>query len=539
VDGETMTEMAGYDGERDQLVAVAFAASDLLVEIDDEGTIAFIAGAVDRIGSSAAQSPVGLPIYDLFDPADRAEARQHVARVTAGHSVPPLLVRLRRGAAQTMIFGGCRLPQERTILFLGIGDQSSKRASALNLIAETERGLMSRPVFTALAMRRLPVDLAGGLCLSFIEVGGFAGLGSHVPAAMTWGLATAIARQVRLSGIGVEAVGDLGRGRYGVLHRGELKLTELQHTVASLVHAAAPGAPTPSVAVATMEPGRDGIHGRKATRVLRYAMERFANSGERTPALVVPAAELDVLFPDTIRRVASLEHVIEEGVFDLAYQPIIDLKDRSVRHAEVLVRFADGTTPISAVAAAEAAGMIVDFDLAICARAIDHLEASVPEVPAVAVNLSGRSLETRGFAERLSALLEARKVPPSRLMFELTETTILGEVESVNRVVQSLRQRGFRFCLDDLGSGAHSFHYLRTVPVDYVKIDGAFGRDALNNERDRSFLRYVSGFCRENGILAIAEMIETETDAERYRDLGIDYGQGYLFGRPIIHRPGA
>ena len=70
------------------------------------------------------------------------------------------------------------------------------------------------------------------------------------------------------------------------------------------------------------------------------------------------------------------------------------------------------------------------------------------------MNLSGRSLENRGFADRLSALLNARKADPARLMFELTETVILGEVESVNRVVQDMRQRGFRFCLDDLGSGA-------------------------------------------------------------------------------------
>src|SRR5258707_1392626 len=167
----------------------------------------------------------------------------------------------------------------------------------------------------------------------------------------------------------------------------------------------------------------------------------------------------------------------------------------------------------------------------------DRRFPSQPWSPAM-TGLTARK-ESRGFADRLSALLDARKADPSRLMFELTETVILGEVEAVNRVVQGLRQRGFRFCLDDLGSGANSFHYLRSIPVDFVKIDGAFGRDALNNERDRSFLRYVSGFCRENHILAIAEMIETESEAERYRELGIDYGQGYLFGRPLILRPSA
>jgi EAL domain-containing protein (putative c-di-GMP-specific phosphodiesterase class I) len=354
---------------------------------------------------------------------------------------------------------------------------------------------------------------------------------------MMGGFATAIARQLRLSGPGVEAVGELGRGRYGVLHRGEIDVAQVQDAVLSLVHAMAPNAPRPAIAAATMEPGRDQLHGRKAARVVRYAIERFVAGGDRAAALVMPATELDMIFSDTIDRVAGLERIIEAGAFDLAYQPVVDLKDRTVRHAEVLVRFADGTTPLAAIAASEAAGMIGDFDLAICARAIDHLAANVPDEPSVAVNLSGRSLESRGFADRLSALLDARKADPTRLMFELTETVILGEVESVNRVVQDLRQRGFRFCLDDLGSGANSFHYLRSIPVDFVKIDGAFGRDALNNERDRSFLRYVSGFCRENGIIAIAEMIETESEAERYRDLGIDYGQGFLFGRPVIRRP--
>jgi len=531
-----MTMTAGYEGERDQLVAVAFAASDLLVELDGFGTITFIAGAVDRIGANGARSPVGLPLSDLFDPADRVAVREHATRVAEGHPISPLLVRLRRGATQTMLFGGCRLPQERTILFLGIGDDSRQRSSKLSLIAETERGLMSRPVFTALAMRRLPEDLAGGLRMSFIETIGFAELARHIPAAMMGGFSTAIARQLRLSGSSVEAVGDLGRGRYGVLHRGEIDVAQVQDAVLALVRAMAPNAPRPAIVSASMEPGRDDLHGRKAARVVRYAIERFAAGGDRVAALMVPGAELDMIFPDTVDRVAGLEHIIDDGAFDLAYQPVVDLNDRTVRHAEVLVRFADGTTPLAAVAASEAAGMIGDFDLAICARAIDHLAARAHHEPAVAVNLSGRSLESRGFADRLSALLDARKADPERLMFELTETVILGEVESVNRVVQDLRQRGFRFCLDDLGSGANSFHYLRSIPVDFVKIDGAFGRDALTNERGCSFLRYVSGFCRENRIIAIAEMIETESEAERYRDLGIDYGQGFLFGRPVIRR---
>ena len=533
--GVSVTTMAGYEGELDQIVAVAFATSDLLVELDDKGTITFIAGAVDRIGANLVRSPVGLPLDDLFDPADRIAVREHALRVARGQQTEPLLVHLRRGTTQTMLFGGCRLPQQRTILFLGVAESDGQRPNAISLIAETERGLMSRPVFTALAMRRLPEDLAGGLRLSFIETVGFAELAVHIPSAMLGGFTTAVARQLRLSGPAVEAVGDLGRGRYGVLHRGAIDVGQVQEAVLTLVRAMAPRAPRPTIATATMEPGRDELLGRRAARVVRYAIERFAAGGEHAAALAVPQGDLDAIFADTVDRVAGLERIIEDGAFELAYQPVVDLKDRTVRHAEVLVRFGDGSTPIAAIAASEAAGMIGDFDLAICARALDNLAARVPDVATVAVNLSGRSLESRGFADRLCALLAARKADPSRLMFELTETVILGEVESVNKVVQEMRRRGFRFCLDDLGSGANSFHYLRSIPVDFVKIDGAFGRDALNNERDRSFLRYVSGFCKENRILAIAEMIETESQAEGYRQLGIDYGQGYLFGRPAIY----
>src|SRR4029077_20423276 len=124
-----------------------------------------------------------------------------------------------------------------TILFLGIGDGEGQRSGTISLVAETERGLMSRPVFTALAMRRLPEDVAGGLRMSFVEAIGFADLATHIPSAMMGGFTTAVARQLRLSGRGVEAVGDLGRGRYGVMHRSELNLAQVQDAVLPLVHA--------------------------------------------------------------------------------------------------------------------------------------------------------------------------------------------------------------------------------------------------------------------------------------------------------------
>ena len=523
----------GGDSTSDQLAAVAISDSDLLVEIDTDGVIMFIAGAVRRLGVTPAQTPVGLSLFDLFQASDQASARKHVTQVAGGHAVPPLPVRLRRGGVSSMLLGGCALPQGRTILFMGVGENTDQRIELPNLFLETERGLMSRPVFTALAMRRLPDDLARGLSLTFLEIGGYADISRHDKTGMARGLPTAIARVLRISGPGIEAVGELGRGRFGMLHRGALHLEDIRNAIHALVQATAPAAPPIALAAATLEPAKEGLFGRQAAHVLRFALERFsANETRQVPGEVDP--ELAGLFSDCVNKVGNLEHAIESRAFDLAYQPVVNLGDRLVRHSEVLVRFHDGTAPLSGIATAEASGMIADFDLAICARAIDRIEVTEHEAPPVAVNISGRSFETRGFVERLHRLLEERRVSPSRLMFELTETAIVGEVGHINEIVQGLRQRGFRFCLDDLGSGANSFHFLRSIPVDFVKIDGTFGRDALKNQRDRSFLRYVAGFCRENAIISIAEMIETEDEALQFLEIGVDCGQGYLFGRPVI-----
>jgi EAL domain-containing protein (putative c-di-GMP-specific phosphodiesterase class I) len=101
-----------------------------------------------------------------------------------------------------------------------------------------------------------------------------------------------------------------------------------------------------------------------------------------------------------------------------------------------------------------------------------------------------------------------------------------------------LQTRGVRICLDDFGAGAASFHYLNALPADFVKIDGRYVRNATANRRDRAFLKAIAKLCRELGTATIAEMVETEAQAAAMTDLGIGYGQGYLFGRPSPDLPG-
>jgi len=113
------------------------------------------------------------------------------------------------------------------------------------------------------------------------------------------------------------------------------------------------------------------------------------------------------------------------------------------------------------------------------------------------------------------------------------DSAVITRIEDVNARIQALRGGGFKVCLDDFGAGANSFHYLRGFEVDFVKIDGAFGRSALRNKRDAILLRSISGFCRETGISTIVEKVEHEAHAAEFELLGLTHAQGYHFGRPL------
>jgi EAL domain-containing protein (putative c-di-GMP-specific phosphodiesterase class I) len=150
----------------------------------------------------------------------------------------------------------------------------------------------------------------------------------------------------------------------------------------------------------------------------------------------------------------------------------------------------------------------------------------------VAANLSGLSFQSPGFRARLLDLLDRERMLASRLMVEITETAEIEDEAEAVRTVEALRGRGVTLCIDDFGAGAAAFRYLRAFRVDLVKIDGAYLRNAMRSEQDRGILASMVGLIRTVGARSVSERIETEAEAGLLRDLGVDLGQGWLFGRP-------
>ncbi|WAC49417.1 EAL domain-containing protein [Asticcacaulis sp. SL142] len=275
------------------------------------------------------------------------------------------------------------------------------------------------------------------------------------------------------------------------------------------------------------------ISSAEAAKALAYAITAFGKS--QTCGLASLSACLDAVVEQTVSKFSKIKLAISLNQFSLNFQPVVDIRSRSVHHHEALVRLNDGSDPFGTIAFSEQVGLINDLDMAIASKVLSELRHHPAET--VAVNLSGRSVENEAFRDRLFDVIKAEKAYAHLLMIELTESAMVENFEPVAKFIQKLRTNGIRVCLDDFGAGATAYNYLCNFDVDYVKVDCPFLKRAAKDRRQRAIVQSIVVLCRDLGTSLIGEMIETGGDEQFAIDLGIDYGQGYLYGRPAAQLP--
>ncbi|MGB5641303.1 MAG: EAL domain-containing protein, partial [Sedimenticolaceae bacterium] len=149
------------------------------------------------------------------------------------------------------------------------------------------------------------------------------------------------------------------------------------------------------------------------------------------------------------------------------------------------------------------------------------------------INISGQSLAQEGFLEFLLEQFDKTGFPHRMACFEITETAVVVNMQNAQRLIGELSARGCRFALDDFGSGLSSFAYLKHLPVDYLKIDGAFVRDMLNEPMDAAMVRAIADIGHTLGLECIAEFVENDAVITELRAAGVDYAQGFGVQRPF------
>jgi len=241
-------------------------------------------------------------------------------------------------------------------------------------------------------------------------------------------------------------------------------------------------------------------------------------------------------------RIADAERIrkaLEEDRLLLYCQPILDLKENQVCQYELLLRLPDdhGGEPVLPNAflyVAERSGLIQAIDGWVARKAIaliaEHARAGRRLV--LHVNLSGKSIGDLKVTALIESALAEEGIDPTCLVFELTETAAIANIDEAKNFTQRLRARGCRFALDDFGAGFGSFFYLKALPFDYLKIDGEFIRGIAASAMDRLVVEAIVGIARGTGKKTIAEFVGDEDTARLLEKSGVDYAQGYHIGKP-------
>lgn len=226
-------------------------------------------------------------------------------------------------------------------------------------------------------------------------------------------------------------------------------------------------------------------------------------------------------------RAAAVERSIASLAFRFLYQPIVDARTGKIFAYEALCRPKEFASPLELIAAAELAGRMAELGRALRGLAVGPL-GRLPDPALLFLNVHPLELNEALLDERESAVLPFA----NRIVLEVTENMALRKPEQLKKVLASLKAKGFRIALDDLGAGYASLNSLALLAPDFVKLDMEMLRGIGSDSRSARLIKHILEFTREEGMVVIAEGIETREERDVVRDLGCPLLQGYLFSRP-------
>jgi EAL domain-containing protein (putative c-di-GMP-specific phosphodiesterase class I) len=499
-----------------RFLGFGFAAADLLLEIRPDGKVGFALGAGEAVLGVSDTKLTARSWRSLFDADDHPMIEALFTGLDGGMRAGPVVVSVAgaRGAAERFAsLTAIRLEQNQGAISCALS-RATSRGSA---------GLQTREAFEARASE-LAAGASQELELAFVELAGLAATGAaakdpqHVEAMLTGAL--------RAQAYRGEAPTSVGPDRYALVRTRDEPTDAILSRVARILDANGIEGVEPAAKAVPMT----GVtRPKQVAQALRFALNQVLEHGLKRPLPADLSEALERAMRAALSKAGQLGAAIRYRRFTLAFQPVVALADRALHHHEVLVRFGTDGSPFPTIRMAEEMDLIEPLDVAVLEETLAVLQRD----PALmlAVNVSGRSLMSEGYVARAVGMLKERPWAAGRLMFELTESAAVEDLAVADRHIQALRTAGCEVCLDDFGAGAASLAYLQQLTLDLLKIDGRYIRDLQHGGREATFVRHLVNMCGELKVKTLAEMVETPEAEDAVRRAGVDYAQGWLYGR--------
>jgi EAL domain-containing protein (putative c-di-GMP-specific phosphodiesterase class I)/GGDEF domain-containing protein len=534
--------------ERDRFVGFAFANADLLLELDSGSTVLWVGGAIKSILDVEADVLIGKPFTKILADQDRALLTASLRGLGPGQRRRGLKLALQLSATEpdlqrtveACIYRAFAKSDERFFLSI-VRAQITAAQQGVPRQRDRATGLLEAVEFTQAATDAVNLARRSGkaACLTLIEICGEAELKNMLGAERSEALLGEIGAQLKLHAIDHDSAGRVGDGKFSVTHL----MGEDPAAIADAIAKAGQHYNLDEKALhlqeTTVRFHDNSLSDEDVDGILTYIVGKFTAEG--TAGMESGSAEeyLRKKTAEILTRVVSMRDLIHEQKITLHYQPIVSLVDRYQHHYEVLLRLPNGHSPFEDVKFAEEINIVHELDLAVTSGAIRRImEASSKKHHlSLAVNMSAKSLLNDSFIAMFERVTERLGEDRKKLMVEVTESAKLEDLGRAAKAVDRLRARGHVICLDDFGAGASSLPYLQQLHVDLVKIDGIYIRNIHDSVRERAIVEGVLTTCKCLGIRTVAEMVEKEDQHRILLDLGVDLGQGWLYGRPAAEIP--
>lgn len=546
--------------ERDRFVGFAFSNADILLELDDTSKVLWAGGAVKSILGVDSEQITGSALASILIPTDAILLKAALRDLDPGQRRRDLNLMLQNSHAKLEVNksgadekGGDSgrmvtvsinrsLKQQSPHFFLTLSpapyDATAQRGAKRH---DRVTGLSEAVEFTYAATHAVREARKAGksACLTLLEICETDELNRVMGPERAEALLAEIGAQLKLHAIDNESAAKLGDGKFGVTHLEGEDPSAIVEAINRVGDSFNLDSAALNATGRTISFHGNSLADEDVESILSYLVDKFSAEGITNFDATSASQYLKHMTAEILGRVVAMRDIIHEQRLILHFQPIVHMQGRAPHHYEVLLRFEDGRSPFADVVFAEEVNIIHELDLAITHGSIARIaqaEAKGQELR-LAVNMSARSLLNDNFLSMFEHLAKGMGNSRKQLIVEITESAKLEDLPKAALAVDWMRSAGHSVCLDDFGAGASSLPYLQRLPVDFVKIDGAYIRSITNSRREHAIVQGVLTTCRCLNITTVAEMIEKEDQHKCLLDLGVDLGQGWLYGRPAAEIP--
>ena len=525
---------------RDKFVAFAFCWADALIEVDQSRRILFAVGATKALTGARPEELIGKDLNALIDPKDRVLTDQLLEMTSKRGRIHNVVIHFTTpdGARHPVSFAGYVMPDLKDHHFLAFRSTVSltEAGDEEGVERDTETGLLSGASFSEKAVQQLKDSAASGQPaeMTLVNLPGFEKFYETLSADERQVFKNTVGTTLRANSIDGNSAGEIGGGKFGVVHAAGLDVAALEKTIAQATKAFDPTGKGIDVQAGTVQIDTSDISEEDLAKGLAYTINHFKEQvGEKFNVKDI-TQNMNGLVQEAVQSLNKFRGMVTGNDFQIAFHPILQVRTGAVHHYEALVRF-NGRyeeSPYKYITFAEETGLITEFDIAMMRKCIEWLRKNKADRVSIAVNISGRSVDSDAYGQQLHALLDTDTWLKDFLLFEITESARVADLQRANNFVQSVRNKGFHVCLDDFGAGAASFQYLSVLEVDVVKLDGSAVQNAQKAPKGRAFMKALTTLCKTMKVETIAEMVDSKEALEFVRDCGVDHVQGWLFGKP-------